>query len=708
MQCDADAGSITADANPVCLDNGTADLTATPDGNSVVPDGYNELYVLTQAPSLTILDAGLTPSFSVTAAGDYIIHTLVYDPTTLDLGVIEFGVTTGFDVLDLIAQGGICASLDAAGAPITAEDCNACNAFAGTLTADDPTVCFDAGMGMFSASPNGDAVVPDGYEVIYVLTEGPGLVIIGTNNSPDFMVSATGTYTIHTLVYDPATLDLGVIEFGVTTGFDVLDLIAQAGICASLDADGAAFSVQECIPCDATAGSLVIDESPVCLFQGSVQVGASAVDAPVVPDGYEVAYALTQGPGLIIVALSGGPVFTVSDAGSYAIHTLVYDPNTIDPSLVELGFTSGFEIHALLLQGGGSICGALDLVGAPVVVNDCGPANDECISAVPLSIYLDGACPGNAVSGNNTYATFAGGDAGCDDPDSYLLDVWYTFNAGANTSVTINLDQGTMEDWAITVMDACNGNEIACEIQPAGGIEVPTDPFVDYLVRVYSNYTYGAGGQFSVCLTGAEESLVCDGASVQTQDGHISVDVCQDAEADVIDFVTTSVSAEDYTFILTDASDDIIAVLVGSSLDFNSAALGSYHVWGISHRGNLTNTDPGSPISGVGSDGGCFGLSGNFVQVNVELCDGIASGGAVAWGLYPNPSNGDFTLVAARDGAYELELVDMEGRVVLRERATMVGGERRAYAMAGSLARGVYSLRIQGDAGRTTLRMVVQ
>jgi hypothetical protein len=708
--CDADAGTLTADANPVCLDNGAADISATPDGNAVVPTGYNALYVLTRGASLTIEAAGVAPNFSVTAAGDYTIHTLVYDPATLDLGVIEFGVTTGFDVLDLIAQSGICASLDAAGAPITVEDCNACTAFAGTLTADDATVCLDGGMAMLSASPNGDAVVPDGFETVYVLTEGAGLVIIGANTSPDFAVTALGDYTIHTLVYDPTTLDLGIVEFGVTTGFDVNGLLLQGGgaICASLDVAGAAFTVELCIPCDASAGTLAIDESPVCLFQGSVQVGASVLNAPVVPDGYEVAYALTQGPGLIIVGLGGGPVFTISDPGTYAIHTLVFDPATIDPSLVELGFTSAFEIHALLVQGGGSICGALDLVGAPVVVNDCSPANDDCISAIPLSIYLDGACPANAVAGNNFYATFSGGDADCDDPGSYLQDVWYTFNAGANTSVTITLDEGTMEDWAFTVMDACGGGEIACEIQPGGGISVDVDPFTDYLVRVYSNFTFGNGGQFTICLTGAVESLVCDGATVQASSGQTVLDICQDAEADVIDFVTTSVSAEDYTFILTDEDDAIIAVLVGGSLDFNSAALGTYRVWGASHNGVLTNADPGAPVSGVGSTSGCFGLSSNFVQVNVEICSGVGASGAHAWAVFPNPSNGDFTLVAARDGAAELELLDLGGRVALRERVTLNSGERHALHLAGSLARGVYSLRITDASGTTALRVVVQ
>jgi hypothetical protein len=65
-----------------------------------------------------------TPSFVVNAAGNYTIHTLVYDadPNSanfLDLSVVQFGTTTGGDVLNLIVTGnGLCASLDVAGAPV--------------------------------------------------------------------------------------------------------------------------------------------------------------------------------------------------------------------------------------------------------------------------------------------------------------------------------------------------------------------------------------------------------------------------------------------------------------------------------------------------------------------------------------------------------------------------------------------------------------
>ena len=93
--------------------------------------------------------AGAEPSFEVTEGGNYTIHTLVYDAATLDLGIIEPGVTTGVDVLGLLTQGGgdVCANLDVAGAPVSVSD-----PFAGTLTADADTACLVDGMATISAT----------------------------------------------------------------------------------------------------------------------------------------------------------------------------------------------------------------------------------------------------------------------------------------------------------------------------------------------------------------------------------------------------------------------------------------------------------------------------------------------------------------------------------------------------------------------------
>jgi hypothetical protein len=152
---------------------------------------------------------------------------------------VEFGVTTGVDVLNLVAAAGICASLDAAGAPITVEEGSECIADAGTLYSTNPINCLTDGSTVLTAKAKSPALIPAGYQQIFVLTEGFSLTILNVSELPEFEVSNSGFYRIHSLVFNPSTLDLGVVKLGETTGFDVLNLVSENNICASLDVHGA-------------------------------------------------------------------------------------------------------------------------------------------------------------------------------------------------------------------------------------------------------------------------------------------------------------------------------------------------------------------------------------------------------------------------------------------------------------------------------------
>ncbi|MEL7535140.1 MAG: hypothetical protein AAFN10_27805, partial [Bacteroidota bacterium] len=288
--CTADAGTLTIDQDPVNFLNGTATVSATPDGNIHVPAGYSQIFVLTSGPNLVIEQVSASPNFTVNAAGDYTIHTLVYDanpnsPNFLDLSVVQFGTTTGGDVLALVLANEICASLDVAGAGVHIQ---ACTADAGTLSIDQNPVILANGSATISATPNGNIVVPVGYSQIFVLTSGTGLVIEQVSATPSFTVNTAGSYTIHTLVYDADPnsanfLDLSVVQFGTTTGVDVLNLVTANGLCASLDVAGAPVHVNNCT---ADAGTLTIDQNPVVLANGSATISATPNGNIVVPVGY--------------------------------------------------------------------------------------------------------------------------------------------------------------------------------------------------------------------------------------------------------------------------------------------------------------------------------------------------------------------------------------------------------------------------------------
>ena len=397
--CGADAGTLYGYKPSDCLQEGGTLIGGIPAGNADVPAGFETIFVLTAGADHIIVQTGTAPIFNVEAIGHYTIHTLVYDPATLDLASIVPGTTTAAEVNALLIQGGgaICASLDLMGTSINVD-----NPDAGSLTAEEAEVCLGSGMAQLNAI--GSAMyVPDGYNVGYVLTEGGGLVIQQFSTSPSFLVDAIGNYTIHTLVYDPATLDLDQVVFGVTTGSDINELLFQGGgnICAALDVTGAPISVTECVACTADAGTLQGFKPVYCYMEGGTMIGAQIVEPPVVPAGLVSVWIATHGEDHVIEAIEGSSYFTVSGDGLYTIHTLVYDPAVLDLStFVEFGVTTAAELNSLLIQGGGQLCGSLDMEGVWMMIDTPLAGN---LSAQTGEICLqDGSAQLNAtVSGSH-------------------------------------------------------------------------------------------------------------------------------------------------------------------------------------------------------------------------------------------------------------------------------------------------------------------
>jgi hypothetical protein len=379
VDCEAFAGTLTRVGPPErCRDPQGNTIEATPNGDAVVPPGHVLRYIFSNG--LTPVVRAILEEPSVTFTDPFtLVHLtpFVYDPSTLDLAFVEFGSTTVIDIQSLIAEQGICASLDheAGGIFFMVEDC--CEAFAGTLGGLDFIPCLGPdGTVVLPGIPGGDAVVPPGYQVTYLLTQGTELTIVATGPGPSFVVEEIGVHTLHTLVHDPATLDPSQIALGSTTAAEVSAQLVQNGgpICASLDMIGASYEVLNCDPpCTADAGSMTADAPVFCLdaLNGTAVVSATADGNAQVPDGFGTSYLLVLSPGQVVVGLNGTPVFTVPEAGPYAIHTMVFDPAVVDPGQIELGSTTLGDLEALLVQGGGQICGALDMQGASFLVENC-------------------------------------------------------------------------------------------------------------------------------------------------------------------------------------------------------------------------------------------------------------------------------------------------------------------------------------------------
>ncbi len=276
-----DPANGSANANsPLCY-NETIELTA--EGGTAYewtgPNGFTSSEQNPIIPNATIADAGdyIVNISNGTCTSTLTVNVIVGEQLTADfsifpqecgvLGSISVGAFGGtgtitFDWADLpgsnnpaerddLVPGSYDVIVsDEIGCTIEIQDLEIidacqCDAFAGTLDQANDNACLDQGAAIITAIANGDAVIPAGFETIFVLTSGSDLTIVDVKDVPSFEISVEGNYTIHTLVYDPSTLDLSIVQIGQTTGFDVYNLLTQGAgtICGNLDVTGASFVV---------------------------------------------------------------------------------------------------------------------------------------------------------------------------------------------------------------------------------------------------------------------------------------------------------------------------------------------------------------------------------------------------------------------------------------------------------------------------------
>lgn len=374
ISAEPDAGTLTLDGtSPVEVCEGEmAMISATPDGNADVPPGFELLYVLTEGSGLVIINANATPEFNVPAPGEYTIHTLVYDPNTLDLNIVEFGSTTGFDVNGLLLQGGgdICASLDVAGSPVVVETLPLGDA--GLIAEGSADGCLPLGGTVVRNAMITGQVIPEGDSLVIILVDLNGN-IIGVNDAPEFIISDAGLYTMHPVVYTPTACDV----YSLST----VDELFTCN-CIAVNLEGALISVAEC--CDANSGGF-IDPVVGCVNPGvgitttftAVLIGAN------IPTGLTRLFLLTSGPSNTIVDTSSVSQFVISSAGDYRLHSFVYNPVTLDLSSVVLGTDPIITINQEINSQGA--CASIDLLGIPATVVECNNLAD-----CPEDLYVPG------------------------------------------------------------------------------------------------------------------------------------------------------------------------------------------------------------------------------------------------------------------------------------------------------------------------------
>ena len=105
-----------------------------------------------------------------------------------------------------------------------------------------------------------------------------------------------------------------------------------------------------------------------------------------------------------------------------------------------------------------------------------------------------------------------------------------------------------------------------------------------------------------------------DGGRVALPSGATTKYVCPgDGTPDVVSFATSSAGTA-YTFVVTDETNKVTAILPGNNYDFDDGGDGISRVWGLAYRGDL-NLQVGDILGSASLASDCAGLSANFVTV---------------------------------------------------------------------------------------------
>lgn len=139
------------------------------------------------------------------------------------------------------------------------------------------------------------------------------------------------------------------------------------------------------------------------------------------------------------------------------------------------------------------------------------------------------------------------------------------------------------------------------------------------------------------------DKISADAGSVYAANGDSVINVCIDGISDMVQFVNTSSSTSNYTYIVTTPSEMILVALTGDNIDFEVSGVGSYRVYGVAHQGVL-NARPMQQLRSLNTN--CLGFSDNYITIESTL---PPSAGRVAF------ANGDTTsTICVGDGSPDL------------------------------------------------------
>ncbi len=119
-----------------------------------------------------------------------------------------------------------------------------------------------------------------------------------------------------------------------------------------------------------------------------------------------------------------------------------------------------------------------------------------------------------------------------------------------------------------------------------------------------------------------------DGGAVQMPSGNTYIEHCVgDGNDDIVMFTNNSSTTANYAYFITDINNNILAVSMDDSMDFDGVPAGTCLVWGMSYTGNIVAPTGTSVFSSPISDG-CWDISSTAITVvRNEVNGGMLEGG---------------------------------------------------------------------------------
>lgn len=484
-----------------------------------------------------------------------------------------------------------------------------------------------------------------------------------------------------------------------------------------------------------SAGTATPNVAP-CYDGSPVTISATASGNQIVPAGYVLGYALTEGGTVTQVGTTSS--FTVNAVGTYVIHPFVYDPLELNPAIA-VGQPAAV-VNSLLVQGGGTYCAGLDLTGATVLVEACttGPI-DPCTEAESTYIDLNNAGGAPCDDGNGCVPTDAGFTTfGVYGSEAYLLDgvqagFDYVFSMCTGTGAGSWIPEITILAADGTTVDAWNG-------------EAATGSSLTFIDNCTIEWTASQSGTYTIIINelgtaaGDAPSQVNCTTTLVVDNGNPIVSCGQNAatcipcEAGSITSPSPQNVCPGQTFNITLGGSPFAPT--GYVLGFDNpgggsgAAEGPFTVTGYGATDFPLNLDndlngilsgvPVDPLLGewtikvYAEDGTEFcdstgTITVNFLEANDPLCTtvGIEDAEEIGVNVYPNPSNGQFVLeVYGMEADAEIRVVDLTGRLVYSEAVLMSETFRKELNV--NVADGTYLLQLVSEKKSLNRKVQIQ